>query len=271
MKKQLMMIVAVCFAAAVQAENVFLDISSSFNYDAFATDAEMRANGILAIDLGDHNLDYGQLGYIHCAGSSKGISADGLVDRGNFEIAKGLDRKFDSEDAKTKVNNAVSFIEQDDVTKKVTTITLIPDEQKNYTTLNLLVNGNRYTKRAGITMAAKIEVKYVDDDTWYPLWSEKVDIDNGEKGGCFGGAVSKDDYSMQSDAWTAVQVGSNLAKKSEGKTVASSGAKTYMYKLTTPLELDSTKALAAFRLTSTTPEKYRVNEYILYAATATTP
>jgi hypothetical protein len=271
MKKQLLMIAAVCCAAAVQAANVFLDISSSFNYDAFATDAEMGANGILAIDLGDHNLDYGQLGFAHCADSSKGVGSDGLVDQNNFEVAKGLARKFDSEDGKTKVNNSVSFIEQDDVTKKVSSITLLPAEQQNYATLNLLVNGNRYTKRPGIAMSAMIEVKYVGDDVWYTLWSEKVAIDNGEKGGCFGGALIQDAYSMQSDAWTALQTGSHVTKKSEGKTVASSGAKSYMYKLAKPLELDSTKKLEAFRMTATTPEKHRVNEYILYAVTATTP
>lgn len=266
--KKLMMLMTVVCVGAVQAENVYLNISSAFNYDAFATDLEMRENGVLATSLGDHSLDYGQLGILHCAGSSKGVPENGLVDRDGFEIAKGLERKFDSEDGKTKVNNAVSFIEQDQETKKVTTITLLPAEQQKYTTLNLLVNGNRYIKR-DVTMTAEIEVKYVGDDTWYSLWKESVDITNGEPGGCFGGAASKDQYSMQSDAWTDVKVGSCLGKPSQGKTVASSGSKSYMYKLAKPLELDSSKALESFRMTATTPDKHRVNEYILYAATAT--
>lgn len=267
--KNLVLSMVVCCVGAVQTERVYLDLSGAYNYDAFATKAEISANGVLWETLGDHNLDYGQLGRVHCVGGASGIPADGLVDQQGFELGRGLARKFDSEDGKTKVNNSISFVNRGDVLKKVATVTLVPAEQRQYATLNVLVNGNRYGHRKEVVLSAEIEVKYVGDDAWHSLWLENAAIDNGEPGGCFGGAADNDEYCHQSDAWVPVSVSRVIGKTSGNKTVMSSGEIGNMYKLAKPLELDPAKRLEGFRLTATHPES-RINEFILYAATATT-
>jgi len=148
-------------------------------------------------------------------------------------------------------------------------VKLAAGEQQKYSDLNVLVSGHRYGTRSGQTMGAMIEVKYVDDATWYSVWSESVDISAGAAGGTFGGEFTSTTAGYQSSDWTAVEVADGYAKESGGFTVASSGGESYMYKLTTAATLDSNETLEAFRLTSTTTQTSRYNEFALYAANGT--
>jgi PKD repeat protein len=258
---------------------VHLNISSAFDYDGFVTDEEIAyATGLgqlVPVAIGDHADDYASVrpgnGYSHIVtpnhATYQGIPADGIVDGGNFALANGLSVKWGVAAGNAPVDNSVARFYDGVALVKSATVTLNPADQKKYTGLNVLVNGSRYATLAG-TMSATLSVKYVGDATWYTVWTESVSTG---LGGVFGGEFSGDTgtQSKQSSAWTAVTVSDDgYSKVGSGLTVTGPGS-SYMYKLTTPAVLDETKVLEAFQMEATTYSKSRVNEFQLFAASAT--
>lgn len=258
-----------------------LDISSAFDYDAFVTDEEIAyATGqgkLVPVAIGDHADDYVSVrpgnGYSHAVtpnhATYQGIPADGIVDSGGFELAKGLTTKWGVAAGNAKVANSAARFYDGTALVKTVTITLTAGDQKKYANLNVLVNGSRYTTTAG-PFSAALSVKYTGDANWYTVWTETAQI--GEPGGVFGGEYSGGSgagNSYQSSAWTPVTVsdGEGVTKVVGGLTVVGVGS-SYMYKLTTPAVLDSSRVLEAIKLEATTANKSRVNEFQLFAASA---
>jgi hypothetical protein len=187
---------------------------------------------------------------------------------GTYELAKGVTPKFGTASGNTKVNNCVARLYDNASLSFSATINLTAGDQKKYSDFNILVNGSRYATLAG-TMSATLSVKYVGDATWYSVWTESVSSGNG---GVFGGEYKGDTgtYSKQSAAWRQVAVsdGEGYAKTVSSLTVGGNGS-SYMYEFATPIALDSSKVLESFKMDSTTYNKSRVNDFVLYAASAT--
>ena len=274
-------------ALAVHAGLVNFDLSGSFDYDAFTTSAEINAASnnakTVTSQIGDHGIGVsstrttgGSACYLVAPerATFKGIADNGILtgaDGRTYLLANGLTTKWGAADGLTKVNNAVGrpFYSGDTALTRTATITLTAADQKKYSDFNLLVTGNRYDTRAGRTMGAMLEVQYAGDATWYNVWSESVAIDTGAPGGVFGGSMVPG-ATKASSAWTAVTATTDgYAKKGAGTyTVAGTGT-AIMWELTTPVTLDTNKVLQSFRMTSTTQEASRYNDFILYAATGT--
>jgi PKD repeat protein len=282
-------LISVAAPAPSGAQLVQLNLSSSFDYDAFTTSAEINAasNNLKTVtsQIGDHGITYtstrstgGSACYLVAPERTqfKGIADDGIMTGAGgrtYLLANGLTTKWGVADGLTKVNNAVGrpYYSGDTNLTRTATITLAAGDQKKYSDFNILVSGTRYGTRTARTMGAMLEVQYVDDATWYNVWSESVDITSGAVGGVFGGSlVPSDANTKASSAWTAVTATTDgYAKKGSGTwTIAGIGT-AIMWEMTTPVALNTNKVLQSFRMTTTTQEAARQNDFILYAASAT--
>lgn len=277
MKKIMLTAMFAMVGLVTQASIVNLNLSGSYDYDAYVTDIEIAANGNAVMTaLGDHSIQQGTTGYAHLVAPTgpvyKGIT-NSFVNGGQFELAAGLINKFGTATGTAKVNNSIARLNTQlaNQTTRTATIMLDVGQQAKYSDFNLLVNGDRYNFRSGVTMGAYLDVKYVGDANWYTIWSESVNISvAGTYGGVFGGQMSGTTASFQSSAWQAVIVNDVVANGIfKGPTTGPASGTDTMWKLATPATLDNTKVLEGFRMTSTTTDAARYNDFILYAASAT--
>ena len=234
-----------------------LDLSGSFDYDAYVSQAEMDASVLANQDIqtlvGEHTPQrYQDMTnrthmYTPGFGNYAGITSF-TINGGEFELLNGMagtiDEKLGSGTA--PVHNAISGLWTAATTTK--TVTLAAGDQAKYDNINFLVNGSRYTFGA-TPMSAYIEVKYVGDDTWYEIWGEH-DVAPAVAGGVFGAVLRRGAVgTMCSTDWELVKVGVGGSYDAGTYTAESSGDAT-MFKLVTAADLDETKVLESFRMTT---------------------
>jgi PKD repeat protein/peptidoglycan/xylan/chitin deacetylase (PgdA/CDA1 family) len=256
---------------------VRLDISSAFNYDAVATDAERlygisQSNQQVGVVLGDHAISSTTTKYsfsYNPNGASKGLPTDGLVAGGKYEFAKGLvgAAKYGTVDGTTKVNNTVTT---KGFNNAWVTITLPIDQQQKYSDFNVLMSSRRYTQTGKtVTLTAGLEYKYAGDATWYSVINESVSSST-DKGGAFGGRFDNAGSTTPATdgVWSSVAMPATGTASGSGPTSFGT-TQGYAFELATPVALDNTKTLEAIRIKTGTSNASYINEGFLYAVTAT--
>lgn len=271
---------AMLCTGAAQAGLVSLDISSAFNYDAVGTQAEIAyANTFAGQDhtlmdiLGNHDMRYR---HTYLGDHADGLPADGIIDGGNFELGRGLDRRYDTADADAKQNNVIRVAANTRETNSAE-VFLAPAEQQRYTNINFAFASQRYKLETSKSydFTASVEAKYVGDSDWYTVWSSV----GGSKvlGGSFGtgtasGGVLNWQTGTDTPEWalahtTTLRCGSTGGAGDRSSVVRTEA--TYIWKFADNLALDSTKALEGFRVSVGTTGANRNNVVNVFAASAT--
>ncbi len=279
--KRMALVVVMMFvgmAMTASAGLVQLDMSSAFNYDAVGTANEIAfcntqaGNHRLSDVLTQHSMQWSSL---YLGDDPTGLPADGLVDGGNFEIGKGLARRYDSADWKpndppmTKVHNC-ALVTTNNSTGSVQ-VDLTAGDQRTYSDINFLLNGRRHSD-AGKTYTAKVEVKYAADAAWHTVWSASGTA----TGGSFtsGGVGGQGDWHNATDSdptWALGFVSDRhmgAAGSDPNRYSNIRNEDRYLWKFSSNLLLDETQVLESFKLTTSTNGVNRQNDFWLFAASA---